>query len=150
MRKRLWKTVFFLLVLFVGGIFLLAAITSDAFRIERSISIVVDPQRAYSFLADARNWETRRIANSEIRILDTIPGAKVRYEIRLLEWDSRYDGEFVITPETDRKSRVSWAVSGQRHFFEKAIWILFRMENSIGEDLDTGLSDFKQELERTP
>lgn len=150
MLRRLFKTLFLVVLLFAGGLSLLAAMTPDTYRVERSISISVAADRVYYTLMAHRKWNAWfpwKEAEVETRILDTIPNAKVRFEARFLERDSKSEGEFVITPETGG-SRVSWVMTGERRFHEKALWILLRMEKEIGNDFETGLTALKTELER--
>ncbi len=83
-------------------------------------------------------WSSEQSGTGSVRLDDVLPDAYVRYTITFIDWNSSAQGEFTLR-NLGADTEVTWAMEGERSFFERLIWTVLGMQSALALDFDDGL-----------
>ena len=110
----------------------------------------LDPalQRTYSGAAIGAGATYEWKGNSDVgagrmEILESSPSSKLNIKLAFTEpFEAHNTAEFTLTPEGDA-TKITWAMHGPNQFLGKVMSIFVDMDNMIGKDFETGLTNLK-------
>ena len=95
-------------------------------------------------------WESddENVGTGEQEITGIKENERIDYEIRFKEPFSSVSPAYILTRENPNSStRVTWGFSGKMDYPTNLMFLFMDFEEMIGEDLETGLGNLKNELE---
>lgn len=117
----------------------------------------LDPQAKNTFEGPAAGPGSifRWAGNSDVgegsmTILESRPNELIRIKFHMVKpLEDTAITEFIFKPDGD-KTAVTWNMSGQNNFLEKAFCLFMNMDKMIGEKYDEGLANIKGIVEAAP
>ncbi|MCL2918548.1 SRPBCC family protein [Shewanella litorisediminis] len=98
-------------------------------------------------------WESSnpQVGKGEQEIMAMVPGKRIDYALRFIEPFASNDKAYLITePIEDGSTLVTWGFVGHMAYPMNLLIPLMDVESLILKDLDSGLANLKQILERPP
>jgi len=94
-------------------------------------------------------WDGNGKAGSgRMEILETSP-TKITIKLDFLKpFEGHNTAEFILETKSDSSTHVTWAIQGPNQFIGKMISIFVSMDQMIGKDFETGLSNIKALTEK--
>lgn len=94
-------------------------------------------------------WEGNKdVGKGEQEIKKIKEGESVDYEIRFFKpWESTAQAKMQTAPVSPAQTKVSWSFSGHMPY-PMNLMRIFGMEKMVGDDLQTGLNNLKEILEK--
>ena len=87
------------------------------------------------------------VGEGSMTILDSMPNDHIKIRLAFEKpWAAESDTEFMIRPDGPR-TVVTWVMSGERGFLEKAICVFMNGDKMIGESFEKGLANLKKVAE---
>jgi hypothetical protein len=175
MLRKILVTVLVLVVLAVAFV----ATRPSTYRVERSASVGAPPEAVFAQVADFHRWDAwspwakldpamatrfegsgvgatywwkgnKDVGEGQMTLTEVDPGRRVAIRLEFIEpFPSKANTEFLFAP-TDGGTRVTWAMSGNLGFVEKAFSIFANMDRMIGADFEKGLASLKRAAETGP
>ena len=96
-------------------------------------------------------WDSndKNVGKGEQEIKKISDGARIDYEIRFIKPFRSTSFAYMTTDsETENQTKVKWGFSGNMKYPMNLMLVFMNMEKMIGNDLVTGLTNLKNELER--
>ncbi|BDU17414.1 SRPBCC family protein [Lysobacter auxotrophicus] len=95
-------------------------------------------------------WDGNSKAGAgRMEIVDSVPGEAVRIKLDFTRpMEAHNTAEFLIVPEGNGASRVTWAMHGPQPYIGKLISLVFSMDRMVGQDFERGLVGLKNVAER--
>jgi uncharacterized protein YndB with AHSA1/START domain len=96
-------------------------------------------------------WESDKddVGKGEQEIKSIEEGKRINYELRFMEPFASTSPAFMTTESVDANStKVTWAFSGHMSYPTNLMLVFMDMEKMIGSDLETGLKNLKNQLEK--
>lgn len=95
-------------------------------------------------------WESNdeNVGKGEQEIIAIDEGNRIDFELRFeLPFEATDQAYMSTTKITDNKTNVTWAFNGEMSYPTNLMLLFMDMEDMLGDDLGTGLSNLKQVLE---
>lgn len=157
-----------LLLVAIVGTLGAAAFSESHYRVQATRAISAPPPQVYAEVADLKNWEhwspwkakdptvvnkydgppsgpgstmswtSEKSGSGKATITDTFPNVHVRYQLVFIDFDSKSDGEILLTDQGGA-TQVTWVMEGERSFVERLFWLVLRAEKAILNDFNYGL-----------
>jgi hypothetical protein len=87
------------------------------------------------------------VGEGRMTLTESRPAELVRIRIDFVKpFAGTSTSEFAFKPEGDRTA-VTWAMSGQRNFLEKAMCLFVNMDKTLGGEFKKGLAQMKSVTE---
>ncbi|HEX2394271.1 MAG TPA: SRPBCC family protein [Bacteroidales bacterium] len=97
------------------------------------------------------SWESNRkdVGKGEQTILKVTEGQRIDYELHFIEpFEGKAQAHMTTDLMTDTSTLVTWGFSSKMKYPMNLMLLFMDMENMIGNDLSTGLSNLKVLLEK--
>lgn len=95
-------------------------------------------------------WEGKKAGSGQMEIAQSVAPEHILINLDFIKpFKASNKAEFVLKPQPNGSTQVTWAMSGQRPFMMKLISIFFSMEKMVGPDFEKGLASMKHEAERS-
>jgi uncharacterized protein YndB with AHSA1/START domain len=105
-----------------------------------------DGQPGFISAWDSQNDDVRK---GEQEILKVTKGERIDYEIRFIKPFESNSMAYLATQKVpENKTKVTWSFSGHMNYPMNLILLFMDFEKMIGEDLDTGLANLKERMEK--
>lgn len=175
--KKIVLRILAVIALLLAVLLVIASTKPDSFRVERSLSINAPADTIQTLIADFRHWEKwspyekidpamkktySGLANGKGAVYEWAGNSDIgagRMEITGMTpakitvkldftapFEAHNTAEFILEPE-GAGTKVTWAMYGPNHFLGKFMGIFFDMDQMIGKDFETGLSNLKAAVE---
>lgn len=95
-------------------------------------------------------WESENddVGSGEQEIIKIQEGERIDFELRFKEPFESTSPAFMITESvTENKTKVTWGFSGHMNYPMNIMMLFMDFEKMIGDDLESGLSNLKSEME---
>ncbi len=93
--------------------------------------------------------ENKNAGKGEQEIIKIIPGERIDYEIRFIRPFNTTDYAYLSTQAVnENQTRVIWGFNGKMKYPMNFFLLLIDMETMLGGDLETGLLNLKEILEK--
>jgi hypothetical protein len=112
-------------------------------------------KRTYSGPASGKGavyeWDgDKNIGQGRIEIADSSP-SKVVFNMHFIKpFEAHNIGEFILEPQGDAATNVTWAIYGPNPYLAKVMQLFFNMDKMIGKEFETGLANLKTLTEKRP
>lgn len=84
-----------------------------------------------------------KAGEGSMTIVESRPGRTIRMTLAFIR-PFKVTNEVVFTFEAEgEKTKVTWAMTGQRNFMFKAVGLLMNMDKTVGGEFEKGLADLK-------
>ena len=96
-------------------------------------------------------WDSqnKNVGKGEQEILKVIEGEKVDYEIRFIKpFESTSFASIHVLAENENQTKVRWIFNGKMKYPMNLMLLFMNMEKIIGRDLEKGLQNLKNLLEK--
>jgi uncharacterized protein YndB with AHSA1/START domain len=96
-------------------------------------------------------WESenKNVGKGEQEILKIVDGERIDYEIRFIKPFKSTSWAFITTEAlNDNKTLVHWEFTGKMKYPTNLMLLFMNMEKMVGNDLDKGLQNLKNILEK--
>jgi len=95
-------------------------------------------------------WDGNSKAGAgRMEIVESVPAQAVRIKLDFTRpMEAHNTAEFVIVPEGNGASRVTWAMHGPQPYIGKVMSLVFSMDRMVGGDFERGLVGLKNVAER--
>ncbi len=96
-------------------------------------------------------WDSTNdeVGKGEQEITKITDGEKIDYELRFIDPFESVSPAWMVTEiVSDNQTNVKWGISGQMDYPMNLMLLFMNMEEMIGNDLQTGLSNLKTVLEK--
>jgi hypothetical protein len=88
-----------------------------------------------------------KVGEGSMTLTESKPDERVAIRLDFVKpWAGTSDTEFTFKPDGPR-TVVTWAMSGERSFIEKAVCLVFNGDKMIGGEFEKGLANLKQVAE---
>lgn len=145
----------------------------SAFRVERSVTIAAPASVVFSHLADFRQWTARspyekldpaarktysgpatgpgsvfhyvgkKLGEGRMTVLDEEPNRRLAIQAEFIKpFHATNRIDFTLSPAANGVT-VTWAMSGNNNSVFKAITAVVNMDQVLGKEFETGLTDLK-------
>lgn len=98
-------------------------------------------------------WDSENpdVGKGEQEITGIIENNRIDYELRFIEpWESK-DHTYLITESTgDSSTKVVWGFDGKMKYPMNITMLFMDFDKMLGDDLEEGLKNLKEVLEKTP
>jgi len=90
-------------------------------------------------------WEGNdKVGAGRMEITDSAPPSKVTIQLDFIKPFEGHDVvDFTMEPVDSSTTRVTWAMRGPSPFISKVMQVFMNMDQMIGKDFDSGLSNLK-------
>lgn len=150
-----------------------AATRPDNFRVERSVRIQAPPDKIYALIHDLKAfnrwnpyekkdpaikgeygstsagpgaryaWQSDKVGVGSMEITAVAAPSRVALRLDFVKpFEASNQVEFTLRPEAGA-TQVSWAMQGPSPFLSKLIGVFISMDQMIGKDFESGLSNLK-------
>jgi uncharacterized protein YndB with AHSA1/START domain len=94
-------------------------------------------------------WEgNNKVGKGRMEIMDTSPPSKVTIKLDFVKpFEGHNIAEFTLEAKGD-STNVTWAMYGPSPYIARLMGLFFNMDNMIGKDFETGLSNMKTVVEK--
>lgn len=90
----------------------------------------------------------KKIGEGILTLTDLRPDEFVRMKLEFLKpFKAINTAEYLLTPQTDGKTMMSWTMYGQNTFLSKAMSLVMNCDKMVGDRFDKGLNTLKTTLE---
>ncbi len=91
----------------------------------------------------AASWDGKKVGKGTAKITESQPNERI---VERMEWLEPMQGvstvEFIFTPESDGKTKVTWAMYGKNEsFMSKVMSLVMDCESMCGPEFEKGLAD---------
>ena len=95
------------------------------------------------------SWDGNSKAGAgRMEIVESVPASAVRIRLDFTRpMEAHNTAEFLIAPEGDGGSRVTWAMHGPQPYIGKLMSLVFSMDRMLGKDFERGLVSLKSVAE---
>lgn len=171
------KKILIVVALLIVGVIAFVAVQPAEYQVTRSATIGAPPAVVFDQINELRNWQhwspwakldpnmkevfdggpgkgavTRWSGNKDVgegkmTITDSQRAQLVRLKLEFLEpFAATSTTEFTFRPEA-KGTLVTWSMSGERDFLQKAFCLFMNGEKMIGADFEKGLAQLKSYTE---
>jgi hypothetical protein len=117
----------------------------------------LDPNCKYTFEGTESGkgaifkWDGNdKVGAGQMTILESKPNELVKMDLRFIRpFQDVAITEFSFTPKGD-DTAVTWTMSGEQNFMEKAMCMFMNMDKILGGDFEKGLASIKAKVENSP
>jgi hypothetical protein len=147
MLKRILIGLAVVVLAFVGYV----ALQPSTFRVERSSIVVAPPSAVFAEVNDFHNWEgavfhwsgNQEVGEGRMTLVESRPDQHIRIRVDFVKpWEGTSASDFTFRPDGPR-TIVTWTISGEQTFLEKAVCVFMNMDKTLGGDLEKGLASLK-------
>jgi len=94
-------------------------------------------------------WEgNKQVGSGSMEIVDSVPPSKIVLQLHFLKpFEGRDTTEFTLQPE-GKATKVTWSMYGPTQFIGKVMCVFMSMDQMIGKQYETGLSNLKAIAEK--
>jgi uncharacterized protein YndB with AHSA1/START domain len=153
--------------------------TGSTYLVERTTTIVAEPQRVYDDIVDFHRWMqwspwegmdpnqkrtfegpergvgarygwsgNRKVGQGSMEIVEASEPSEVRIALTFeAPFKSRSTTFFLITPEDEHVTRVTWQMIGEKTLGLKIMGIVASMDSMLGKDFEKGLANLQRAVE---
>jgi hypothetical protein len=90
-----------------------------------------------------------KVGEGEQEIKKIVEGERIDYEIRLKKPMKRtYTSSLITTEDGDTKTKLTWVMKGRVSFPGNIMFMVFKMQNKLGDDFEEGLNVLKAIMEK--
>jgi uncharacterized protein YndB with AHSA1/START domain len=92
-------------------------------------------------------WEgNKNVGSGRMEILDASSPSKIVIKLDFLKpFEARNTAEFTMLPQGDAATTdVNWVMHGPAPFMSKVMQVFMNIDNMVGKDFETGLSNLKR------
>ncbi len=170
--------VLLLLAVLLAGLLILAALSPDHFRVERSIAVNAPATQLLPLINDFRRWtewspwesldahlerqysgnaagvgavyewQGQKAGSGRMEILTSTPEL-IRIKLDFLKpFVAHNTAEFTIKPQLGYVE-LNWAMFGPQRFMFRVMSVFFSMDKMVGRDFERGLANLKSLAEKT-
>lgn len=110
--------------------------------------LVLDPEAEVMVTESGKKqrWEGKRVGTGEMTVLEEKENT-IHYDLTFLKpWKSKATVDFIIEPESEKSSKVTWTMDGSLPFF--MFWMKNLMEGMLGRDYERGLQMLKDYVKK--
>lgn len=88
------------------------------------------------------NWAgNNQVGEGRMTIIDSRPNEAVQIKLDFLKpWPASNIADFTLVPDGEQ-TKVTWAMSGQQGFIEKAVCVFMNMDRMVGGEFEKGLAN---------
>ena len=97
------------------------------------------------------SWESDKkdVGKGEQTIAGVTEGERIDYDLHFIEpFESRSKAYLITEPVSDSQTKVTWGFTGKMNYPMNLMQLFMNMEDMIGDDLNTGLTNLKHILEQ--
>ncbi len=172
------KIILGVVIVAVIAVFGLAASRPNTFVVTRTAVIKAPPERLVAMVEDFHRWGAwspwekldpdmsrtyegpasgvgavygwvgKKAGAGRMEVRSVTPAREVVIALDFLKpIKANNTARFKFTPEGDA-TRVTWSMEGKSPFISKLMGLVFNMDQMIGKDFETGLSNMKAEAEK--
>ncbi|MCB9487688.1 MAG: SRPBCC family protein [Deltaproteobacteria bacterium] len=88
-------------------------------------------------------WGNKDVGEGRMTILESRPTELVRIKLEFLKpFKATNEAKFTFEPQGD-ETNVTWAMTGDRNFFMKAMGLFLNMDKMVGPDFEKGLDQLR-------
>jgi hypothetical protein len=170
-------TALLIAVIVAAGVFVVAALRPNNFRVERSTVIQAPAEKIYPLINDlhrfndwnpylrmdpqskldysgpesgkgaAYAWESKKVGTGRMEITDTSAPRKVVMKLDFLKPFEGHNTAEFTLEPKADATAVTWAMHGQTAFIPKLMGLFFSMDKMIGQSFESGLANLKAAAE---
>ena len=99
------------------------------------------------------HWESENenVGWGEQEIKNIVDGERIDFELRFIKpFESTEPAYMTTEAMSDNQTKVKWGFSGHMNYPMNLMLLFMNMEKMIGDDLQTGLSNLKEVMEKRP
>jgi len=96
-------------------------------------------------------WESKdkNVGKGEQTIVGITEGERIDYDLHFIEpFESKSKAYLLTAPVSDSQTKVTWGFTGRMNYPMNIMQLFMNMEDMIGDDLNTGLSNLKRIMEQ--
>jgi hypothetical protein len=95
------------------------------------------------------NWAgNEKVGKGTLTLVESKPDESVKTKVEFVEpFEGSANSEFNFTPAGDQ-TKVTWSMSGQHNFIEKAMCLVLNGKKMMADDIDKGLANMKSVVEQ--
>lgn len=117
----------------------------------------MDPDMKQSYMGvpgtpgsvSAWDSEDKNVGKGEQEILSVVENERIDYELRFIEpFESTSSAWFITEEISENQTLVRWGFNGRMNYPMNLMLLIMDFESMIGEDLEHGLVNLKENLER--
>jgi uncharacterized protein YndB with AHSA1/START domain len=90
-------------------------------------------------------WQgNNKVGQGRMEIMESNAPRRIVIKLDFLKpFEAHNTAEFILTPQGDERTDVSWAMSGPTPFIGKIMHVFMNMDKMVGKDFATGLANLK-------
>lgn len=164
MRRTTKKAIVGIVLLFVGGVVVMATLKSPEFTIVEQRTMMTLPPAVFAQIRDLKNWpewskESVEILGAvsqgvgaqakmngiEMILIDVQSDKKVHYAFNITDWNVKGEGQIELE-QNENSTVVTWSVKGFLNFKQKLLFILFARESKLKHAFANQLQQLEEHL----
>ena len=97
------------------------------------------------------NWSgNEKVGEGRMTIIDSRPNEAIKMKLDFLKpWPASNTADFTLVPD-GQQTKVTWAMSGQQGFIEKAVCVFMNMDKMVGSEFEKGLANLNTVVSGSP